>query len=158
MSPLDPRLWLALIIWTLLVFGGGYWKGDSFGKNSVLVETLTASNEAITKRSKENAELTQRYADYAQKASDEHAKELDTIKRTAAGNTGKRVPISADFCRPAGTTESATTGSDGQGNAAATFLPEHFAGDLRQLVEQADEVTADLRTIIRRANEAGCFQ
>lgn len=158
MNLLDPRLWLAFIIWTGLIAGGAYWKGNSSGKNSVLIGTLTATNKAITKRSNENAELAQKYADYAQKASDEHAKELDAIKRAAASNAGKRVPISADFCRPAGAPESATTGSDGQGNAATAFLPDRFASDLRQLVEKADEVTADLRTLKRRADEAGCFQ
>ena len=158
MSLLDPRLWLAFVIWTTLVAGGAYWKGNSSGKNSVLVGTLTASSKAITERSKENAELAQKYADYAQKASDDHAKELDDIKRAAAGNAGKRVPISADFCRPAGAPESATPGSVGQADTGTSFLPEKFAGDLRQLAARADEVTADLRTLKRRAEEAGCFQ
>lgn len=157
MNLLDPRLWLVLVIWTGLIAGGAYWKGNSSGKNSVLVGTLSATNTALTKRNKENAELAKKYADYAQKASDEHAKELDAIKRAAAGNANKWVPISADFCRPAGTTESTSPGSNGQGNSTTDFLPEQFTSDLRQLVEQADEVSADLRSLKRRINESACF-
>jgi hypothetical protein len=158
MSLLDPKFWLAIVIWTAAVGGAAYFAGNTTGKNSVMVDTLTAENKALKNRAKENQELTEKYAQLAQKASDDHAKELETIRATAKRDAGKRVPISAGFCRPAGTTESAAPGSDGQTDAGAAFLPEQFAGDLRQLAAYADEVTADLRTLKRRAEEAGCFQ
>lgn len=158
MSLLDPKFWLAIAIWTAVVGGVAHYKGNTSGKNSVLVGTLTAENKALKDRAKENQELTEKYAQFAQKASDDHAKELESIRATAKRDAGRRVPIRADFCRPAEATESAAPGSDGQADAGAAFLPEQFAGDLRQLAADADEVTADLRTLKRRVDEAGCFQ
>lgn len=155
---LNPRFWLAAIIWTAVVAGGAYWKGNASGKNSVMVGVLQSENQALKVRATENQELAEKYAQLAQKASDDHAKELETIRATAKRDAGKRVPISADFCRPAGAPEGTTPGSAGQADAGAAFLPEQFAGDLRQLAAYADEVTADLRTLKRRVDEAGCFQ
>lgn len=158
MSLLDPRLWLAFVLWTAAVSGYSYYRGDIGGRNSVMVESLTKTNQALTKRISDNEIEKKQQADKAKKASEDHAKELKVIRDAAKRDAGKRVPISTDFCRPSGTSESATPGSDGQGNASAAFLPEQFTSDLRQLAAYADEVTADLRTLKRRTDEASCFQ
>lgn len=158
MSLLDPRLWLAFVLWTAVVSGYSYYRGDIGGRNSVMVESLMKTNQALTKRISDNEIEKKQQAEKAKKASEDHAKELKAIRDAAKRDAGKRVPISADFCKPAGSSESATPGSDGQGNTGTAFLPEQFAGDLRQLTAYADEVTADLRTLKRRADEAGCFQ
>jgi hypothetical protein len=65
----------------------------------------------------------------------------------------------AKFCggHAASGTQAATTGSDGQADAGTAFLPEPFVRDLRQLATDADEVTADLRTLKARVKQAGCF-
>lgn len=158
MNLLDPRLWLAFVLWTAAVSGYSYYRGDIGGRNSVMVESLTKTNQALNKRISDNEVEKKQQSDKAKKASEDHAKELKAVRDTAKRDAGKRVPISADFCRSAGTTESTTPGSDGQADTGASFLPEPFTGDLRQLTSYADEVSADLRTLKRRADEAGCFQ
>ncbi|MBF8177647.1 hypothetical protein [Herminiimonas contaminans] len=158
MSLLNPKFWFAIVLWTVAIGGGFYLYGNAAGKNSVLVGTLTATNKALTDRIKENTIVADRLNNEAKKASEDHAKELEAVKRTANANAGKRVPIDPGFCRPTRKAESAETGSDGQDTAAATFLPEFFTSELRQAAAKADEITADMRTLVRRTNEAGCFQ
>lgn len=65
-SPLDPRLWGALVLGLALSFGAGFWKGNAHGKSTVRAEwtaaTATANQEA---RALEQAR--QRRADEAAK-------------------------------------------------------------------------------------------
>lgn len=158
MSLLNPKFWLAIVLWTLAIGGGFYLYGNAAGKNSVLVGTLTATNKALTDRIKENTIVADRLNNEAKKASEDHAKELEAVKRTANANAGKRVPIDPGFCRPTRKAESAETGSDGQEATGTAFLPVEFTDSLREAAALADEITADLRTLVRRADEAGCFQ
>lgn len=158
MTWLNPKFWLAIALWTVAIGGSFYLYGNAAGKNSVLVGTLTATNKALAKRNTENSALTVKYAALAQKASDDHAKEIDSVKRTASASSGKRVPIDPRICGTTGKTESTASGSDGQDVAGAAFLPEFFTSELRQAAAKADEITADMRTLVRRADEAGCFQ
>lgn len=157
---LTTKLYAALGLVLLLI--GSHWyaysSGNENGTNAVLVGTLTATNKALVERNKENSALTAKYADLAQKASDDHAKEIDAVKRTAIANAGKRVQIDPGFCRPSGQAETTASGSDGQDLAGAAFLPEFFTSELRQAAAKADEITADMRTLVRRTDEAGCFQ
>lgn len=157
---LTSKLYTALGLIILLIASHwyAYDSGNENGTNAVLVGTLAATNKALVKRNTENFALTVKYAELAQKASDDHAKEIEDVKRTAIANAGKRVQIDPRFCRPSGQTESTASGSDGQGTAAAAFLPEYFTSALRQLEAKADEIVADMRYLVRRADEAKCFQ
>lgn len=158
MSIFDPRLWLAATLWTVSVGLGCYWYGNSTGENSALLAVATEANKALSDRVEENDNLLIQMAANAKKATIDHANEIDAIRRTAASNAGKRVPIRADFCQATGKAESTASGSDGQGSAATAFLPDEFTDSLRQAAALADEITADMRTLVRRTNEAGCFQ
>ena len=158
MSLLNPKFWLAIVLWTVAIGGGFYLYGNAVGKNSVLVGTLKATNKALTDRIAENAIEADRLNKDAKKASEDHANELEAVKRTAIANAGKRVPIDPRICQPARQAESTAPGSNGQEAAGTAFLPEQFTSDLRQAAALADEITANMRTLVRRANEAGCFQ
>lgn len=158
MNWLNPKFWLSSVLWTVAVGAGCYWYGNTTGANSVLVNTLKASNEALNKRIADNKIEADRLNEQAKEASRDHAKELKDIKRTAAANAGKRVRIDPSICGSTGQAEGATSGGNGQGTSGAAFLPEQFTNELRQLGAKADEVTADMRTLVRRADEAGCFQ
>ena len=157
---LSAKLTAALAFVLFLI--GSHWyaykSGDRNGTNAILVGTLQASNQALTNRISENAAESLRLNDAAKQASKDHANEIEAVKRTAIANTGKRVPIDPDFCRPSGKAEGTAPGSDGQETAGAAFLPIEFTDSLRQAAAYADEVTADMRTLVRRADEAGCFQ
>lgn len=157
---LTSKLTAALVLVLLLVSSHWYVynAGNRNGTNAVLVGTLTTSNKALTKRIAENAAEKKVLTDNAQKASKDHATEIDAVKRTAIANAGKRVPIDPGFCRPSGQAESTAPGSNGQDVAGAAFLPIEFTDSLRQAAALADEITADMRTLVRRADEAGCFQ
>jgi len=90
-----------------------------------------------------------------------HEKELAAVRAERDAALRRRVPIdSAKFCpsHAAGAAEAPASGNDGQDDTGAAFLPEPFASDLRQLAADADEVTADLRTLKARIEKAGCFQ
>ncbi|CAL62398.1 Hypothetical protein; putative exported protein [Herminiimonas arsenicoxydans] len=157
---LTSKLTAALVLVLLLV--GSHWyvynAGNRNGTNAVLVGTLTATNKALTDRIASNSAERKVLDDKAKKASQDHAKEIEDVKRTAIANAGKRVPIDPGFCRPTGQAESTASGSNGQDLAGAAFLPEFFTIELRQAAAFADEITADMRTLVRRADEAGCFQ
>lgn len=157
MISMQAKLTAALCAVLLLI--GSHWyaykSGDRNGANAVLVGALQASNAVLTKRADENAASAKQFAIDAQKATKDHAQEIATIRAAARRDAGKRVPIRASFCRPAGESQAAAPGSAGQDDAATAFLPDAFAGDLRQLAADADEVTADLRTLKERA--AACF-
>jgi len=157
---LTTKLYAALGLILLLVASHwyAYQSGNRNGTNAVLVGTLTATNGALTKRISENDAESLRLNEAAKKASKDHANEIEAVKRTAAAHAGKRVQIDPRICRPAGQTEITAAGSDGQVPAAAAFLPEFFTSDLRQIAAWADEITADMRSLVRRANEAECFQ
>jgi len=157
---LTAKLAAALALTMLLISSHwyAYDSGNENGTNAVLVGALTATNKAMVERNKENSILAAKYADLAQKASEDHANEIEAVKRTAAAHAGKRVQIDPGICRSAGEAEGVAPGSDGQETAGAAFLPEQFTSDLRQAAALADEITADFRTLVRRANESGCFQ
>lgn len=157
---LTAKLYAALGLILLLI--GSHWyaynAGNRNGTNAVLVSTLQASNKALTDRIESNKSESIKMAEDAKKASKDHAKEIDAVKRTAIANAGKRVPIDPNICRPAGQAEGTAPGSNGQDVAGAAFLPDQFTSDLRQAAARADEIVADMRNLVRRADEAGCFE
>ena len=157
---LTARLYAAVGLVLLLISSHwyAYQSGNRNGTNAVLVGTLQASNKALTDRIESNKSESIKMAEDARKASKDHAAEIKTVRDTAIAHAGKRVPIDPGFCRPAGKTESTAPGSDGQVPAAAAFLPVEFTDSLRQAAALADEITADMRTLVKRADEAGCFQ
>lgn len=157
---LTAKLTAALALTMLLISSHwyAYQSGNRNGTNSVLVGTLQASNKALTDRIESNKSESIKMAEDARKASKDHAAEIKTVRDTAIAHAGKRVPIDPGICRPAGKAESAEAGSDGQAIAGTAFLPEFFADELRQAAALADEITADMRTLVRRADEAKCFQ
>lgn len=129
------------------------------GYKAAEVAHAAASKEALEKRLQENATIATHYAQQAQKANLDHAQELEAVRAAARSTAAQRVPVSADFCRSlAGAPESAEAGSDGQADSGTTYLPDAFAGDLRQLAADADETLADLRHLVRRVEEGGCFE
>lgn len=157
---LTAKLTAALALTMLLISSHwyAYQSGNRNGTNAVLVGTLQASNKALTDRIESNKSESIKMAEDARKASKDHAAEIKTVRDTAIAHAGKRVPIDPNICRPAGTPESVAPRSDGQETATAAFLPIEFTDSLRQAAALADEITADMRTLVRRADEAGCFQ
>lgn len=134
-----------------------YDAGNRHGTNAVLVRTQASALAAVNQRLEENETARLLLEDQAKKASIAHEQELQAIRDRAVRTAGQRVPVNrALFCPPAGTAEAAPAGSAGQADAGAVFLPEPFAADLRQLVDQAAEVAADLRDLKTRS--AACFE
>lgn len=86
-----------------------------------------------------------------------HQTELAAVKARRVADAGKRVPISPYFCAADPAREASSTGSTYQEVATTKFLPDAFAGDLRQLAADADEVVADLRYLVEQTKNAGCF-
>lgn len=157
----NAKLMAALVFIIGLI--GSHWyayqAGNRNGTNAALVKTQDKTIDALNQRNTENAAIILKQAEDAKKASKDHEDELQAARATAARNAGKRVPIDRDrFCRPTGTPESATPGSDEKATVASAFLPDEFTGRLRQLAVQADETLADLRYLVKRSDEAGCFQ
>jgi hypothetical protein len=144
-----------------------YQAGNRNGQNAVLVKT---QGDELMRKDIELSELAQAnmeneakalgFAAAAKEASKDHAKELQAVRAAADRAAGQRVQVDPRlFCgRQTGAGEATTPGSDGQGTPAAAFLPEWFASELRQAAAKADEITADMRDLKRRAEEAGCFQ
>lgn len=160
---------VAALVFVLLQVAYGwycYQAGNRNGANAVKVESQA---ETIGRKDAEISTLEQSIIEHeakafglafaAKQASKDHEKELRDVRAAAVRDADKRVRIDrAAFCGEDGTgTQGSQTGSDGQGNSGAAFLPEPFARNLRQLVAYADEVTADLRHLVRRVDEAACF-
>jgi len=159
------------VIILLLVLAGigvaGFHYGDTYGTNAERVKTQAADisrqNTTIkTLQAAAAANEAKAMADAAaaQQENLNHEKEIADIRARAAADAARRVRIDpAKFCpgHPASAAEAAPAGSDGQADARAAFLPEPFTGDLRQLAADADEVTADLRTLKARVEAARCF-
>lgn len=157
---LTAKLTAALCFVLLLVSTHWYTynAGNRNGTNAVKVATMGETIKAMETRISENEAESLRLNEAAQKAGKDHADEIKRVRDTAIANAGKRVPIDPRICQPTGQAESTAPGSDGQEATGTAFLPEFFADELRQAAALADEITADMRTLVRRANEAGCFQ
>lgn len=165
---MNPWAILAALVAAILSAGAGFHFGDVYGTNAEKVKNHSAeikrkdtTIDTLTKTEKTNEALIAKYAADAKQETQNHEKELAAVRARAAADAGKRVPVDrAKFCagHTAGTAQAPAPGSDGQAAEAAAFLPEPFAGNLRQLAIEADEVNADLRNMIRRADNAHCFQ
>ena len=166
---LSAKLAAALVFVLLQIAYGwyAYQSGNRNGANAVKVESQA---ETISRKEAELSTLAQAnieneakalgFAFTAKQASKDHEKELSDVRATARRTAGQRVRIDrAAFCGDnAGGAKGPEAGSDGQGTAAATFLPVEFTEDLRQDAAKADEIVADMRYLVRRADEAGCFR
>ncbi len=163
------KLTAALVFVMMLVSSHWYVynAGNRNGANSVKVEaqseTISRLDTEISTLAQANIENEARalgLAFAAKQASKDHEKELRDVRATAERDADKRVQIDrAAFCgEDTDGAESSQARSDGQGTAGAAFLPEQFARNLRRLMAKADEVVADLRHLVRRADEAGCFR
>lgn len=161
---------VAALVFVLLQVAYGwycYQAGNRNGANAVKVESQV---ETIGRKDAEISALEQSIIEHeakafglafaAKQASKDHEKEIREVRVAAVRDADKRVRIDrAAFCgEDAAGAEGSQAGSDGQGTAGAAFLPEQFTRSLRRLMAYADEVTADLRHLVRRTDEAGCFQ
>lgn len=155
----------------LLALAGSHWYaysvGGTNGSNVVKVEAQVktiaekqSEIDALDKTNKENAAIIDGFSASTKKANQDHEKELADVRATGVRNASKRVRIDPNiFCSKVGAgTEGSQTGSDGQDVAEALFLPEPFASELQQIAIDADGIAADLRHLVRRTDEAGCFQ
>lgn len=145
------------------VYNAGNRNGSNAAKVELQAETIGRKDAEISILAQANIENEAKalgFAFAAKQASKDHEKELRDVRATAMRDADKRVRIDrAAFCGEDSVgTQGGQAGSDGQGNAGAAFLPEPFARNLRQLAAYADEVVADLRYLVRRADEAGCFR
>lgn len=159
------------IIVLLLALVGSHWYAYNAGnRNGTNAEKVKTQAEDIARQNttiktlqdvaRANEAKAKADAAAAQLENQNHEKELAAIRARAAADAARRVRIDpTKFCagHTASTAQAASTGSDGQADPGATFLPEPFAGNLRQLAADADEVTADLRTLKARVEKAGCF-
>jgi len=166
---MQVKLAAALIAVLLLVSSHwyAYQAGNRNGSNAVLVGTQKAENarqaaviDKLNDAYRQADARIKKLAEDAEKASRDYESEKQAIRAAAEHAAGQRVRIDRDaFCGDAASgAESVSAGSDEQVDPGAAFLPESFAGDLRQLAAHADEVTADLRYLVRRVDETGCFQ
>jgi len=168
---MSMRAKLTAVLIAVLTLIGSHWyayrAGDRNGTNATLVQTQAEENarqaNVIAALDAANAQAqarVQQLARDAEKASRDYETEKRAIRAAAERAAGQRVRINAAaFCHPAaGAAESAAPGSNEQAGTGAAFLPESFANDLRRLAADADEVTADLRHLVRRVDEAGCFE
>lgn len=94
------------------------------------------------------------------KASEDHAKETAAVTAKFHADAGKRVRVS--FCDAAtvptnNPSQGSGTGSPSQATPPAQFLPDTFAGALRQLAADADSQVADLRQLVTASKDAKCF-
>lgn len=165
---LTSKLAAALVLLLLLVSSGWYVynAGNRNGTNAALVktqsETISIKDHEISALAQANIENEAKalgYAAAAKEASKDHENELLAVRSAADRSAGQRVQIDpAQFCDQfASGAESIAAGRDGQAAARSAFLPDWFATELRQAAAKADEVTADLRHLVRRAEEAACF-
>jgi hypothetical protein len=165
---MNPYAIIGALVAAILIGVGGFHLGNTYGTNAEKAKDqgaeIARKDETIvtlTKANKDNQELAKKQADDAKQENKNHEKELADVRARAIADAGKRVPIDrAKFCsgHSAGPAETSAPGSDGQATEAAAFLPEPLTGNLRQLAAEADEVNADLRSMIQRADKAGCFQ
>lgn len=164
---IQAKLIAALAILIALI--GSHWyayrAGDRNGSNAVKVSTQAQAihDQAsviakLTAVAKENEAQAKAQAAAAQQENANYEKELAQVRAALSAARSSRVRIDpAQFCagRTAGPAEATPAGSDGQADAGAAFLYQPFADNLRQLAADADEVTADLRTL--KAQAADCF-
>lgn len=134
-----------------------YQAGNSYGKSSLQVTIQADTIRKLSERVAANSALADRYRIEAEQAGKHYEQELATVRATAAKSAGKRVPIDkAQFCGPTTITETSQTGTAEPVHPGTGFLPEAFAGDLRELAAYADEITAAYRSLRERA--AACFE
>lgn len=157
--PLNAKALAGLVLVVGLVgshwyaYHSGFTNGDKSEVVKQQAETIRKLNERVTA----NSALADSYRIQAATENQKHEKELADIRATAARNAGKRVYIDpAKVCGAASPAEAAKTGSTGSADPGATVLSDAFAGDLRQLAREADEVTAAYRTL--RVRSASCFE
>jgi hypothetical protein len=161
---------IAVIILLLALAGvgaAGFHYGDVYGTNAEKVKTQAAdisrkdtTIKTLQGAAEANRKLAAKQAADAKQETENHEKELAAIRARAAADAARRVRIDpAKFCpgHATGEAEATPAGGDGQADAGTAFLPEPFVRDLRQLAADADEVTADLRTLKARVEKAGCF-
>lgn len=161
--------WTLLIVGIILVLSHlyAYESGNTNGANAVKVKEqgreIARQSGVIENIEKDLAQADserKRLADAAKQSEKDHANEIKDVRNFERAAATKRVRIDKNlFCgTTSGDAEGTTPVSDGQADAGTAFLPEPFATNLRQLTAQADEVSADLRSIKRQADEAQCFQ
>lgn len=167
---IQAKLIAALVL--ILALIGSHWyayrAGDRNGSNAVKViaqaQTITGQNAIIAKlrtAATANEAQAKAQAAAAQQENANHEKELAQVRAALSLAQSRRVRIDpAQFGagRSAAPAEAAPARSDGQADAGTAFLPEPLTGNLRQLAADADEVTADLRTLKARVDAAGCFR
>lgn len=162
---------LAAVLVTVLLLVSSHWyvynAGNRNGANAVKVEAqsetisrLDAEISTLAQANIENEAKALGLAFAAKQASKDHEKELRDVRAIAMRDADKRVRIDRTaFCsEQSGGTEGSQAGSDGQGTTEAAFLPDSLTRNLRRLMAEADEVVADLRYLVRRADEANCFR
>lgn len=167
---IQAKLAAALVLVLALI--GTHWyayhAGDRNGTNAERVQNQAAeigrkdtTIKMLQDAAEDNRKLAEQQATDAKQENQNREKELAAVRAERDAAMRRRVPIDpAKFCpgHAAAGTEATPAGSDGQADAGAAFLPESLVRDLRELAADADEVTADLRTLKARVEKAGCFQ
>lgn len=134
-----------------------YQAGNTHGVNALRVSQQTETIRRLNERVTANSALADQYRQQAERENQNHEQELADIRAAAARSAGRRVYIDpAKVCGIAQSTEATTPGSPGSADSGAAVLSDAFAGDLRQLAADADEVTAAYRTL--RVRAAACFE
>lgn len=157
--PLSGKALAGLVVAGVLVASHwyAYHTGYTNGDNSVMVKQQADTIAKLSERVAANSALADQYRIQNEQENQNHEKELAAIRTAAARTATQRVPIdAARVCVTAGSPETTTAGSAGSADPGTTVLQQAFADDLRQLAEQADEVTAAYRTL--RVRAAACFE
>jgi len=163
---------LALLLMLIVGLVSSHWyvynAGNRNGTNAELVKSqelqlsqLIADKEAVIKRVVQNELIVADLAFKNKQENQTHAQEILAIRTTQRSDDAKRVRFNKVFvCGPgtAGQAEGAKAGGDGQADSSEGIFPESFGRGLSHLKSDAEEVAADLRSLKRSVEDAGCFQ
>lgn len=164
MNPLtDIQRGLIGLVIAVLVLGGAAWTIHSDGKESGAAEVQAkwdaserghqlAETAARRKHDDDMAALSLKHLNINLKVSDDHEKELHTLRlerdadRSAVDRAGGlRIPAPACH-HPVAATEAASAGGRDEASAATVRLPQQVENNLWALADDADEVSAQLRS------------
>lgn len=154
----------ALLVLIGLAFGV-HWHGVNQGQRleradwlAKDLDRISSEQKATLKAIENNTRIAQQQEIDKRKVVNDYQKELAAIRiERDRGRTG-RLYLPATVCNSVATaTKTDDSGGVGAAIAGAVELPEAIERDLRDLVRDADEVTATARAMQESARTSGCY-
>lgn len=151
MNILDPRLWLALLLSHVLLFGAGYWRGDLAGAKAVqakwdaakIIQMAAAEKAEAANRATENRLKTQVIE--AQNEAQDRIKKLEVDRAAARAQSAS---LHDTIAALRGQLSAATADAARQYADTASAVLDDCQAKYAELAATADRLASERQTLI----------